>query len=270
MLSPEALFVKKVLTTFWMVFAGVSVVADLNLIPGVSTILRSIAKRGKEDDDDEEEDRNDGDKKKKDRAAIAAAAAKKKKDDDADASSKNDETTENVEKKKKTTRKAAWWASNLFTVPHSWFAHFYALGLASCAALASVGAATTPIALLVLHCVRRLVEERTLFQPGASTSEMHAGAYAFGLSFYAAAAPLTLAIGRAAQSPELPYLCGGAALFAHLLHLVALWPLGAKLFDGDMPLSWWILLPWVLILPMLALQWFKPRRHSAPLARLMS
>ena len=65
-------------------------------------------------------------------------------------------------------------------------------------------------------------------------------------------------------------LLGGAALFAHLLHLVALWPLGTKLFDGDMPLSWWILLPWVLILPMLATQWLKPRRHSAPLARLMS
>ena len=31
-----------------------------------------------------------------------------------------------------------------------------------------------------------------------------------------------------------------------------------------------ILLPWVLILPMLATQWLKPRRHSAPLARLMS
>jgi putative ABC transport system permease protein len=51
---------------------------------------------------------------------------------------------------------------------------------------------------------------------------------------------------------------------------VALWPLGAKLFDGDMPLSWWVLLPWLLILPMLAIQWLKPRRHSAPLARLMS
>ena len=69
---------------------------------------------------------------------------------------------------------------------------------------------------------------------------------------------------------EQALLLGGAALFAHLLHLVALWPLGAKLFDGDMPLSWWILLPWVLILPMLAIQWLKPRRHSAPLARLMS
>jgi len=69
---------------------------------------------------------------------------------------------------------------------------------------------------------------------------------------------------------EQALLLGGAALFAHLLHLVALWPLGTKLFDGDMPLSWWILLPWVLILPMLATQWLKPRRHSAPLARLMS
>ncbi|MFC6330511.1 hypothetical protein ACFP3N_18050, partial [Alloalcanivorax gelatiniphagus] len=63
-------------------------------------------------------------------------------------------------------------------------------------------------------------------------------------------------------------LLGGAALFAHLLHLAALVPLGIKLFDGDMPLSAWILLPWAVVLPLLALEALRPRGRDAPLARL--
>lgn len=54
-------------------------------------------------------------------------------------------------------------------------------------------------------------------------------------------------------------LLGTAALFAHLLHLAALWPLGAKLFDGRIPLSPLILLPWALVIPMLLIQALRPR-----------
>ena len=64
-------------------------------------------------------------------------------------------------------------------------------------------------------------------------------------------------------------LLGGAALFAHLLHLAALVPLGIKMFDGDLPLSWWILLPWALVLPMLLLEAVRPRNQERPLARLV-
>ncbi|WP_194296690.1 ABC transporter permease [Alloalcanivorax profundimaris] len=63
-------------------------------------------------------------------------------------------------------------------------------------------------------------------------------------------------------------LLGGAALFAHLLHLAALVPLGIKMFDGDLPLSAWILLPWVLVVPMLLLEAARPRNQERPLARL--
>lgn len=63
-------------------------------------------------------------------------------------------------------------------------------------------------------------------------------------------------------------LLGGAALFAHLLHLLALIPLGIKLFDGDLPLSAWILLPWGVVLPLLVLEALRPRSQDRPLARL--
>lgn len=62
---------------------------------------------------------------------------------------------------------------------------------------------------------------------------------------------------------EQALLLGGAALFAHLLHLAALWPLGMRLFDGRLPVSPLILLPWVVIVPMLMLQAAWPRRHQS-------
>ncbi|BAP14300.1 MAG: ABC transporter permease [Alcanivorax borkumensis] len=40
------------------------------------------------------------------------------------------------------------------------------------------------------------------------------------------------------------YLFGGAALLANLIHLAALIPLGMRLFDSQLPLSPWLLLPW--------------------------
>jgi putative ABC transport system permease protein len=40
------------------------------------------------------------------------------------------------------------------------------------------------------------------------------------------------------------FLIGGAALLANLIHFAALFPLGQKLFDGELPLSLWLLLPW--------------------------
>ena len=40
------------------------------------------------------------------------------------------------------------------------------------------------------------------------------------------------------------FLIGGAALLANLIHVAALFPLGQKLFDGELPLSLWLLLPW--------------------------
>ncbi|WP_101675652.1 ABC transporter permease [Alloalcanivorax mobilis] len=68
---------------------------------------------------------------------------------------------------------------------------------------------------------------------------------------------------------EQALLLGGAAVFAHLLHLAALWPLGAKLFDGDMPLSPVILLPWLVVIPLLLAQAIAPRGEARPLARLV-
>ncbi|MCG8393807.1 MAG: hypothetical protein MI745_12055 [Pseudomonadales bacterium] len=42
------------------------------------------------------------------------------------------------------------------------------------------------------------------------------------------------------------FLIGGAALLANLIHLAALWPLGQRLFDGQLPVSLWLLLPWAI------------------------
>ncbi len=42
------------------------------------------------------------------------------------------------------------------------------------------------------------------------------------------------------------FMAGSAALLASLIHLLALWPLGQRLFDGQLPLSGWIALPWFL------------------------
>lgn len=42
------------------------------------------------------------------------------------------------------------------------------------------------------------------------------------------------------------FMAGGAALLATLIHFMALWPLGDRLFDGELPLSGWLVLPWLL------------------------
>lgn len=67
---------------------------------------------------------------------------------------------------------------------------------------------------------------------------------------------------------ETGVLLGGAALFAHLVHLAALWPIGNTLFDGRVPVSGWILLPWAVVIPALLAQGLMPRRVDRPLARL--
>lgn len=42
------------------------------------------------------------------------------------------------------------------------------------------------------------------------------------------------------------FMTGGAALLATVVHVLALWPLGERLFDGHLPLSAWLALPWIL------------------------
>lgn len=44
------------------------------------------------------------------------------------------------------------------------------------------------------------------------------------------------------------FLFGGAALLANLIHGAALFPLGQRLFDGELPWSLWLLLPWAVAL----------------------
>ncbi len=62
------------------------------------------------------------------------------------------------------------------------------------------------------------------------------------------------------------FMAGGAALLATLIHAVALWPLGERLFDGELPLSAWLALPWllplVLTLVAIALPPLKEKKHS--------
>ena len=43
----------RVVNGFWLIFFGLSVVADLNLVPGLSGFLRAVAKRGKDDEGDD-------------------------------------------------------------------------------------------------------------------------------------------------------------------------------------------------------------------------
>ena len=49
---------------------------------------------------------------------------------------------------------------------------------------------------------------------------------------------------RKAAALQAFYLFGGSALLANLIHLAALIPLGMRLFDSQLPLSPWLLLPW--------------------------
>ena len=62
------------------------------------------------------------------------------------------------------------------------------------------------------------------------------------------------------------YLGGGAALLANLIHLAALWPLGQRLFDGALPLSPWMLIPWLAPAILATLAWrlppLKPAGHQ--------
>jgi hypothetical protein len=65
--------------------------------------------------------------------------------------------------------------SSVFTVPKSWFCHFYAFGI-----LATIG-------LRQIHLTRRFLEQVLLF-PYDQKSRMHITAYVFGFTFYATAA----------------------------------------------------------------------------------
>ena len=48
-LTAKMVDVSRVLNTFWFIFFSLSVIADLNLVPGLSGVLRAVAKRGKDD-----------------------------------------------------------------------------------------------------------------------------------------------------------------------------------------------------------------------------
>ncbi|MZR61805.1 FtsX-like permease family protein [Alcanivorax sp. DP30] len=62
------------------------------------------------------------------------------------------------------------------------------------------------------------------------------------------------------------FMAGGAALLATMIHGIALWPLGERLFDGQLPLSGWLALPWLLPLlltiTVAALPPMKARQHT--------
>lgn len=62
------------------------------------------------------------------------------------------------------------------------------------------------------------------------------------------------------------FMAGGAALLATLIHFLALWPLGERLFDGQLPLSGWLALPWLLPLVLtctaIGLPPMKARHHT--------
>ena len=60
------------------------------------------------------------------------------------------------------------------------------------------------------------------------------------------------------------FLIGGAALLANLIHFAALFPLGQKLFDGQLPLSLWLLLPWVVTLLLVLTAQIAPPLQPVP------
>jgi len=108
------------------------------------------------------------------------------------------------------------------SVPHAWFWHFYAVGVAAnSATLAAVllgGAAlipaVLPIAALQTHLLRRLLESTCLarYPPGA---RMHLFAYLFGLAYYVLLSCSLLPCSVCALASALPSLhnsSAGAAL----------------------------------------------------------
>jgi 3-oxo-5-alpha-steroid 4-dehydrogenase 3 len=69
-----------------------------------------------------------------------------------------------------------------FTVPKSWFWHFYTVGLVV-SAVKLHEAFSLPALLLLVQCCRRLVESFTVM-PGGKGSEMHMIHYFIGMSYY--------------------------------------------------------------------------------------
>ncbi len=63
------------------------------------------------------------------------------------------------------------------------------------------------------------------------------------------------------------FMTGGAALLATLIHSLALWPLGERLFDGRLPFSLWQALPWLLPLLLTLTVAFLPPMKSREQAR---
>ena len=60
------------------------------------------------------------------------------------------------------------------------------------------------------------------------------------------------------------FLIGGAALLANLIHFASLFPLGQRLFDGQLPLSLWLLLPWAVTLVLVLAAQIAPPLQPAP------
>lgn len=63
------------------------------------------------------------------------------------------------------------------------------------------------------------------------------------------------------------FMAGGAALLATLIHGLALWPLGDRLFDGQLPISAWLALPWLLPLVLTVLAALMPPLQGKQLVR---
>ncbi|MDX1803724.1 MAG: FtsX-like permease family protein [Alcanivorax sp.] len=68
---------------------------------------------------------------------------------------------------------------------------------------------------------------------------------------------------RRVSAWQAAFLAISAALLANLVHLAALWPLGQLLFDGQVPLTLWLLLPWALAALLVAVAALNPGA-SAP------
>jgi|AntAceMinimDraft_1070359.scaffolds.fasta_scaffold11764_1 3-oxo-5-alpha-steroid 4-dehydrogenase 3 len=270
LLSPEVQAVRSALGTFWAVFAACAVVADQNLLPGVSRLLRSLAVRGKGDDLDGEGGGQPAAGIGGSAGAVVTAEAgnDEKGKGDPDAVPK---TTEAEEAQGETSGgksgggregDESGFLARLMTVPHSWFAHFYLVG-AACNALlllhvmnhadaltagaqasdlrrglgdrgavysATSGALTA--ALFQVHVMRRLVEAIAVskYRPGA---RMHVVLYLGGLAYYIAA-PFTLLSPGALQS----VLDAGAAGFQALGPATPLVALGRGFIDVTGVQTW--------------------------------
>ena len=201
-LPPSADLLTRALGAFWATFAAVSVaglMGDAHLAPGLSRVVRSVARRGK--DEDGEDDGVDP------TPAVSAAQTA-------------------TPRRQTSVRRRPTWHSRLTTVPHAWFSHFYVVGTAWNALVlmhalahaeatlirddvisdassnqeaAYAAAACVLVGVLFqVHVTRRLVESVFVssYRQGAT---MHVLGYAVGVVYYLAA-PLTLASPAAAAA----------------------------------------------------------------------